>query len=155
MKKHFNKEDFIFTIVFVLVSFVLFGFIIARVIAKKDFNDLSNILFFWCLIYAFYKIIMDKNYTKLFVNEKDLKIPLKKRKNKYLFESLLFAILITLITIIGIIFFDLDDTFITIKNVSNIINIIINSLITFIISFGISYLLTYLLNEKLIKRRDK
>ncbi len=74
----------------------------------------------------------------------------KIRIKSYLIESLVFAILVSILNTIALIFNKLFDTIVIFK--SNTLNIIFTYFITFLLSYLISYVFNYILSERKIKK---
>lgn len=160
MKKKFDKERFFITIIFLIVAFILLGVAIFKIIKEKDINAASTettILLLVSVIYVFYKVIKDKNFSP--TNIKGEKLPTKedketkrKRIKSYLIESLVFSIIVVCLDFISILFFKESTDLFIFNNISSNLNIFLNLLITFILCMLISFGFEYLIGELFIKK---
>ena len=67
MKNKFDKNYFMVTIVFLIISFVLMGLVFYKIISEKSLaaaDTYSTILFVVCIMYALYKYIKDRKNKK-------------------------------------------------------------------------------------------
>lgn len=162
-----NKKDKVSIIisgVYLIISFVLLGLIIAKCINTKSLDNanLETTLFLLIsLIYFFFYYIKNKDKTNLLTDIKGNKLPIgnsKKdkniRKKNYLKESLIFSIVVVCLDLMSILILNNKDNLFMFK-VNDTLNIILNLLITFILCLGISYLLDMLLDKVILKNRKE
>lgn len=158
-KKKFNKEEFFFTVLFIIVALILLIISLYKIIKIKSLDAASSettILFLISLVYIFYKFLKDKDFRPTTLKGDNLPIKqTKKDKQKrfknYLLESLIFSVIIVCLDLLAILFLK-DHNNIFNLNSNSTINIILNSLITFGICFIVSLGLESLIGEISIKK---
>lgn len=164
--KKFNKEEFFFTVLFIIVALILLGISLYKIIKNRDLeaaNLETTILFAISLVYIVIKLVKDKNFIP--TNLKGQKLPIKedkKDKNKryksYLIESLVFSIIVVCLDILSILFFK-DKNSLFGLNADKTLNIIFNSMITFgicmLVSFGFECLVGELSIKKINRKKEK
>ena len=154
--KKFDKNFFVTTCIFLIVTIPLIIAIIYKLIETKDFNSINNlttILFIICILYLVYKLIKDKNFFDNFVNKKSLDKESKEVNKIILKRSLIFSITFTILDVIGYLFID-KDIFFMIKGISKSLNITLNIIILLLISFIVSQIFEHLI-LKIYKKGEK
>ncbi len=154
--KKFDKNFFVTTCIFLIVTIPLIIAIIYKLIETKDFNSINNlttILFIICILYLGYKLIKDKKIFDNFVNKKSLDKESKEVNKIILKRSLIFSITFTILDVIGYLFID-KDIFFMIKGISKPINITLNIIILLLISFIVSQIFEHLI-LKIYKKGEK
>lgn len=160
--KKFDKKQFIFTIIYVVISLILLGISLYKIIKFKDLNAASletSILFGISLIYVVLKFLKDKNFAPTNIKGeklpvKDNKIDKKKRFKNYLIESLIFSIIVVCLDLLAMWFLKDKNSLFNFSS-NNITNIILNSLVTFGICMLISFGLESLIGEISVKKINK
>lgn len=154
--KKFDKNFFVTTCIFLIVTIPLIIAIIYKLIETKDFNSINNlttILFIICILYLGYKLIKDKKFLDNFVNKKSLDKESKEVNKIILKRSLIFSITFTILDVIGYLFID-KDIFFMIKGISKSLNITLNIIILLLISFIVSQIFEHLI-LKIYKKGEK
>lgn len=154
--KKFDKNFFVTTCIFLIVTIPLIIAIIYKLIETKDFNSINNlttILFIICILYLGYKLIKDKNFFDKFVNKKSLDKESKEVNKIIIKRSLIFSITFTILDVIGYLFID-KDIFFMIKGISKSLNITLNIIILLLISFIVSQIFEHLI-LKMYKKGEK
>lgn len=159
-----DKISIIISGIYLIISFVLLGLIIAKCINTKNLDsaNLETTLFLLIsVIYFFFYYIKNKDKTNLLTDIKGNKLPTGNskddkniRKKSYLKESLVFSIVVVCLDLMSILILNnKDDLFMF--GVNNALNIIFNVGITFVLCFGISYLFSMILDKVILKKRKE
>ena len=159
-----DKISIIISGIYLIISFVLLGLIIAKCINTKNLDsaNLETTLFLLIsVIYFFFYYIKNKDKTNLLTDIKGNKLPTGNskddkniRKKSYLKESLVFSIVVVCLDLMSILILNnKDDLFMF--GVNNTLNIIFNVGITFVLCFGISYLFSMILDKVILKNRKE
>lgn len=160
-----NKKDklsMIISGIYLIISFVLLGLIIAKCISTKSLDNANvetTLFLLISVIYFFFYYIKNKDKTNLLTDIKGNKLPVGNskeekniRKRNYLKESLVFSIVVMCLDLMSILILNNKDDLFKFSS-NNTLNIILNIGLTFILCFIISYLLDMLIDKIILKKR--
>lgn len=162
-KSKFDKEQFIITLMYLIIALALLTISFYKFIKYKTFETATietTILFVISLAFVIYKSLKDKKYKVTTLKGEELPTSDKKKdKNKriktYLIESIVFSVLVVALDLIAMLFFENKNYILIFNNVSKTLNIVLNSLVTFGICMLISFGLEYFIGELQSKRANR